>query len=98
MGGNWKDFFFGAVDPAGTVSLDKLPGAVWLQALSVRLFGFHYWAVALPQAIVGVLTVLVLYRVVRRLAGPKAGLVAALILAASPVSVLVNRETCPTRC
>jgi 4-amino-4-deoxy-L-arabinose transferase-like glycosyltransferase len=91
MGGNWKDFFFGAVDPAGTASLDKLPGAIWLQALSVRLFGFHYWSVALPQAIVGVLTVLVLYRVVRRLAGAKAGLVAALILAASPVTALLNR-------
>jgi 4-amino-4-deoxy-L-arabinose transferase-like glycosyltransferase len=91
MGMSWRNFFFGAVDPAGTVTLDKLPGAFWLQALSVRVFGFHYWSVALPQVIAGVLTVLVLYRVVRRLAGPKAGLVAALILATSPVSALVNR-------
>ncbi|HMD47365.1 MAG TPA: glycosyltransferase family 39 protein [Acidimicrobiales bacterium] len=91
MGTNWKDFFFGAVDPAGTVSLDKLPGAIWLQALSVRAFGFHYWAVALPQVIAGVLTVLVLYRAVRRLAGPKAGLLAAVSLAASPATALVNR-------
>ena len=74
MGSNWKDFFFGAVDPAGTVSLDKLPGAFWVQALSVRVFGFHYWAVVLPQVVAGVLTVLVLYRAVRRLAGPGAGI------------------------
>jgi 4-amino-4-deoxy-L-arabinose transferase-like glycosyltransferase len=91
MGTNWKDFLFGAFDPAGTVTLDKLPGAIWLQALAVRLFGFHYWAVALPQVIAGILTVLVLYRVVRRLAGAKAGVIAALIVAASPVNALLNR-------
>ena len=91
MGSSWKDFFFAAADPAGTTSLDKLPGGVWPQALAVRLFGFHFWAVALPQVVAGVLTVLVVYRAVRRLVGPKAGLVAALIVAASPVSALLNR-------
>jgi 4-amino-4-deoxy-L-arabinose transferase-like glycosyltransferase len=91
MGSSWRDFFFGAVDPSGTVTLDKLPGAFWVQALSVRIFGFHFWSVALPQVIAGVLTVLVLYRVVRLLSGPKGGLVAALIMTASPVTALLNR-------
>jgi 4-amino-4-deoxy-L-arabinose transferase-like glycosyltransferase len=91
MGANWSDFFFGAVDPRGRVSLDKLPGAFWVQALFVRVLGFHYWVVALPQVIAGALTILVLYRLVRRLVGPKAGLVAALIMAASPVTALLNR-------
>jgi 4-amino-4-deoxy-L-arabinose transferase-like glycosyltransferase len=45
----------------------------------------------LPQVIEGVLTVLVLYRAVRRLAGPVAGLAAALALAAMPVTVLLGR-------
>ncbi len=91
MGANWKDFFYGAVDPAGTVTLDKLPGAFWIQALFVRVFGFHFWSVALPQVIAGALTILVLYRVVRLLAGPTAGLVAALIMGASPITALLNR-------
>jgi 4-amino-4-deoxy-L-arabinose transferase-like glycosyltransferase len=91
MGASWKDFFFAAVDPAGTVSLDKLPGAFWVQALFVRVLGFHYWVVALPQVIAGVAVVLVLYRVVRRLVGPKAGVVAALVMVASPVTALSNR-------
>ena len=91
MGSSWKDFFFGAVDPSGTVTLDKLPGAFWIQALAVRVFGFHYWVVAMPQVVAGALTVIVLYRVMRTLAGPKAGLVAALVMAASPVTALVNR-------
>ena len=91
MAGSWHDFFYGAFDPAGTVTVDKLPGALWPQALSMRIFGFHVWAAVLPQVIEGVLTVLVLYRAVRRLAGPAAGIAAAAVLAASPVTVALNR-------
>jgi 4-amino-4-deoxy-L-arabinose transferase-like glycosyltransferase len=89
---SWHDFIFGAFDPAGTITVDKLPGALWLQALSVRAFGMHTWAIILPQVIEGVLTVLVLYRAVARLAGPAAGLIAALVLAVSPATVALNRE------
>lgn len=88
---SWHNFFFGAFDPAGTVSVDKIPGSLWPQALLMRIVGFHVWAVVLPQAIEGVLTVLVLYRAVRRLAGPEAGIAAAAVLAVSPVSVALNR-------
>lgn len=91
MSESWHDFLFGAFDPRGTVTVDKLPGALWMQALSLRVLGFHVWAVVLPQVIEGVLTVLVLYRAVRRLAGTAAGLVAALVLAASPVTVALGR-------
>lgn len=91
MSQSWHDFFFGAFDPAGTVTLDKLPGAVWIQALSLRLFGFHIWAIVLPQVVEGVLTVLVLFRAVGRLAGPVAGAIAAGIQALSPATVLLNR-------
>ncbi|MBN9099299.1 MAG: glycosyltransferase family 39 protein [Pseudonocardia sp.] len=91
MAGSWHDVVFGAFDPAGTVSLDKLPGAFWLQALSARLLGVHTWALVLPQVAEGVLTVLVLHRVVRRCAGRPAGLAAAAVLAASPAVVALNR-------
>ncbi|MGH3797802.1 MAG: ArnT family glycosyltransferase [Pseudonocardiaceae bacterium] len=91
MSASWHDFAFGAFDPAGTVTLDKLPGAFWVQALTARLLGVHTWTLVLPQVIEGVLTVLVLYRAVRRLAGPGAGLTAALVLAASPAVVALNR-------
>src|ERR1700691_1538208 len=91
MSTSWHDFFFGAFDPAGTVSVDKLPGALWPQALSLRVFGFHTWAIVLPQVIEGVLTILVLYRAVRRLASPVAGIVAAAVVATSPVTVALNR-------
>ena len=91
MSQSWHNFFFGAFDPWGTVTVDKLPGAFWVQALSVRVFGFHVWSVVLPQAVEGTLTVLVLYRAVRRVAGAGAGLAAAAVLAATPVTILLNR-------
>ncbi|MGH9018674.1 MAG: glycosyltransferase family 39 protein, partial [Acidimicrobiales bacterium] len=91
MSMSWRNFFFGAFDPMGTITVDKLPGALWLQALSVRAFGADTWAFVMPQVVEGILTVLVLYRAVRRLAGAEAAMVAAVVLAASPVTVLLNR-------
>jgi len=91
MSASWHDFLFGAFDPRGTITLDKLPGAFWVQALSVRLFGLHTWAIVLPQVLEGVATVLALYVVVRRHAGTLAGLLAAALLAISPATVALDR-------
>jgi 4-amino-4-deoxy-L-arabinose transferase-like glycosyltransferase len=91
MSSSWHNFYFGAFDPAGTITVDKLPGALWLQALSVRWFGLHVWAIVLPQVVEGVLAVFVIYRAVTRLASPVAGLVAAGILAAAPATVALDR-------
>jgi 4-amino-4-deoxy-L-arabinose transferase-like glycosyltransferase len=91
MSASWHDFLFGSFDPAGTITLDKLPGAFWVQALAVRAFGVHTWVLIAPQAIEGVLTVLVLYHAVSRLAGPAAGLIAALVLTVSPATVALDR-------
>lgn len=91
MSDSWRDFAFGGFDPWGTVTVDKLPGSLWPQAASVRLFGVHPWAFVLPQVLEGVLTVLVLYRVVNRLAGPRAAITAAVVLAATPITVGLGR-------
>ncbi len=91
MAHSWHDFAYGAFDPLGTMSIDKLPGAFWLQALSVRLFGLHLWAINLPQAIEGALTVPLLFRAVRRLSGPRAAICAAAIGASTPAVVALDR-------
>ncbi len=91
MSASWHDFLFGSFDPAGTITLDKLPGAFWVQALAVRAFGVHTWVLVAPQAAEGVLTVLVLYHAVARLAGPAAGLIAALVLTVTPATVALDR-------
>lgn len=87
MAESWTALFYGALDPGATVTLDKLAGAFVPQALSVRLFGFHAWALALPNVIAGIITVLVMYRVVRRWAGPKAGILATTFYAFTPLMV-----------
>jgi 4-amino-4-deoxy-L-arabinose transferase-like glycosyltransferase len=92
MASNWHAFWYGALDPSASITVDKLPGALWLQALSVKFFGLHMWAVALPQAVEGVATVLVLYRVVSKWAGPVAGLIAALLLALTPIATALDRH------
>jgi 4-amino-4-deoxy-L-arabinose transferase-like glycosyltransferase len=86
MSVSWKAFFYGAFDPAATITIDKLAGAFVPQALSARVFGFHAWSLALPQVIEGVVAVLVMYRVVRRWAGAAAALLAAGIFAFTPVA------------
>src|SRR5687768_15459540 len=45
MSVSWKAFLYGGYDPAASITLDKLPGAFMLQALSARIFGFHTWSV-----------------------------------------------------
>jgi 4-amino-4-deoxy-L-arabinose transferase-like glycosyltransferase len=87
MSVSWKAFLFGAFDPKATITLDKLAGSFVPQAISARIFGFHAWSLALPQVIEGVISVLVMYRVVRRWAGPVPGLLAAGIFALTPVAV-----------
>ena len=91
MSMSWHNFVFASFDPAGTVTLDKLPGAFWVQALSVRAFGVGTRAIILPQAVEGVVSVLVLYRVVRRLSGPRAALLASALLALAPAAVALDR-------
>ncbi|MCL2585966.1 MAG: glycosyltransferase family 39 protein [Streptosporangiales bacterium] len=87
MAGNWHDFLYGSFDPNGLITLDKLPGPFWAQALSVRAFGLSVWAMILPQVVWSVLAVVVLFFSVRRVAGPVAGLVAAGLFAISPVVI-----------
>src|SRR6266705_308617 len=89
---NWHNLFFASFDPGGFVSIDKPPLGFWLQAASAKVFGFTPFSVFLPQALAGVLSVLLLYHLVRRHFGVVAGLLAALALAISPISVLTNRN------
>jgi len=92
MSMNWHNFFFNSFDPAGFVSVDKPPFGLWVQVASAKLSGFEGWALMLPQALAGVLSVLVLYFLVKRIFGSEAGLIAAFVLAITPISVAANRN------
>lgn len=91
MAHNWHDFLYGSFDAQVTISIDKLPGSLWLQALSVRAFGYHVWAMMLPQVVASALLVPATYRAASRVAGPRAGLAAALIVAATPAALAEAR-------
>ena len=92
MAQSWHNFLFAAFEPSARLGLDKPPLDLWLQVASVKAFGFHSFALKLPEAIAGAAAVPLLYDLVRRLFGATAGLVAALGLATLPVSVLTSRS------
>ncbi|MFJ4635953.1 ArnT family glycosyltransferase [Streptomyces hygroscopicus] len=92
---SWKAFFFGSSDAANAITVDKPPAALWPMALSVRLFGLSSWAILVPEALMGVATVGVLYAAVRRRFSAAAGLIAGAALAVTPVAALMFRFNNP---
>ncbi|MFF3308294.1 ArnT family glycosyltransferase [Streptomyces sp. NPDC002952] len=92
---SWKAFFFGSLDAANAITVDKPPAALWPMALSVRLFGLGSWAILVPEVLMGVATVGVLYAAVRRRFSPAAGLIAGAVLALTPVAALMFRFNNP---
>ncbi len=84
-------FFYNSFDPAGFISLDKPPIAFWIQTIFAAVLGYSGWAIHLPQALAGIASVALLYRLVRPLGVP-AAIVAALLLAIMPIAVAVDRS------
>ncbi|CAN3130164.1 glycosyltransferase family 39 protein [Mycobacterium sp. smrl_JER01] len=92
---NWTAMLFGSSDSANAITVDKPPAALWVMDFSARLFGFNPWSVLVPQALLGVAAVAVLYASVRRVSGPGAGLLAGAVLALTPVAALMFRFNNP---
>ena len=100
---SWKAFFYGSLDSASFITVDKPPFAFWAMEIPARIFGFNSWTLLLPQAAEGVAAVAVVYAAVRRsvagLTGERgaqaAGLIAALALALTPITVAIDRDDNP---
>jgi 4-amino-4-deoxy-L-arabinose transferase-like glycosyltransferase len=95
MSTSWHAFLFGSFDAGGVMTVDKPPLALWVQALSVRAFGFSSWSILVPQALMGVAIVGLVYDMVARRFGRIAGSVSALVLIATPISVAISRHNNP---
>jgi 4-amino-4-deoxy-L-arabinose transferase-like glycosyltransferase len=89
---SWHNFFFGAYEPGGSVSIDKPPIDLWLQVISVKLLGFSSTTLKLPEAFAGTASVPLLYVVVRRLWSAPAGIAAAVAMAVLPIEVITARS------
>ncbi|MFI5743788.1 ArnT family glycosyltransferase [Streptomyces anulatus] len=92
---SWKALFFGSLDSANAITVDKPPAALWPMALSVRLFGLNSWAILAPQVLMALATAAVLNTAVRRRFGPVAGLIAVGVFALTPVAALMFRFNNP---
>lgn len=92
---SWKAFFFGSLDGASFISVDKPPVAIWLMALSVRLFGLSSFAMLLPNALAGVITVWLVYATIKKHFGLKSAVISAIVMNLTPVAALMFRFNNP---
>ncbi|MBA8813371.1 4-amino-4-deoxy-L-arabinose transferase-like glycosyltransferase [Frigoribacterium faeni] len=92
---SWEAFFYGSSDAANSITVDKPPASLWFMALSVRLFGLSSFSILLPEALMGVATVGLVWATVRRHFSAAAAFVAGGVLALTPVAVLMFRFNNP---
>jgi 4-amino-4-deoxy-L-arabinose transferase-like glycosyltransferase len=92
---NWEALLFGSVDPDNFITVDKPPVSQWVMGLSGQIFGFSSASMLIPQALMAVGAVALLYSAVRRIAGPGAGLLAGALFALTPVVALMFRYNNP---
>ncbi|WP_083654456.1 glycosyltransferase family 39 protein [Mycobacterium sp. GA-1841] len=92
---NWEALLFGSLDPNNFITVDKPPVSQWVMALSGQLFGFSSASMLIPEALMAVGSVALLYGSVRRISGPRAALLAGTVLALLPVTALMFRFNNP---
>jgi 4-amino-4-deoxy-L-arabinose transferase-like glycosyltransferase len=95
MSTSWHNFLYASFDQAGVMTVDKPPLALWVQALSVRVFGFNSLAILVPQALMSVGTVALAYDLTRRRFGRLGGFAAGIVLATTPITVAMARHNNP---
>jgi 4-amino-4-deoxy-L-arabinose transferase-like glycosyltransferase len=95
MSSSWHNFLYASFDAGGIMTVDKPPLALWVQSLSVRIFGFHSLSILVPQALMGVASVALVYDLTRRRWGRAAGFAAGLVLALTPIAVAISRHNNP---
>lgn len=69
---SFHNFWYGSFDPAGYITVDKPPVALWFMAISAKIFGVHGWSVVLPSVLFGVGSVYLMYRLVQPYFGKNA--------------------------
>lgn len=89
---SWSNFWYGAFDPAGFITVDKPPVALWFMAISAKIFGIHGWSVVLPSVLAGIGSVYFMYKLIAPKFGAWPGRIAALVMTLTP-TVVANSRT-----
>ena len=95
---SWEAFFFGSLDSSNFITVDKPPASLWVMVLSARLFGFSSVSLLLPQALMAVGSVALVWGTVRRTlarlgttTANVGALLAGFVVAATPAAALMFR-------
>jgi 4-amino-4-deoxy-L-arabinose transferase-like glycosyltransferase len=89
---SWHNFFFIAAEPGGSITIDKPPLGLWIEAAFAAVLGVSGFSVSLPNILAGIFGIPVLYNLVKRTTGELAGLLAALVMTITPIFVATNRN------
>ncbi|MEE4022001.1 glycosyltransferase family 39 protein [Gordonia sp. PKS22-38] len=92
---SWTAWFFGSSDMANSITVDKPPAALWIPSLSVRIFGLNSWSVLVPEVLMGVASVALLYLITKKYFGHWPGILAGVVLAVTPVAAMMFRFNNP---
>lgn len=92
---SWTSFWFASANTGDFISIDKPPLSIWIMALSARLFGFNTWSMLIPQAAMGICTVLLVHAISRAFLPPAYALFAGLAMATMPIATLMFRFNNP---
>ncbi|WP_025352090.1 glycosyltransferase family 39 protein [Nocardia nova] len=92
---SWKAFFFGSSDWGNSITVDKTPASLWPMEISARIFGMNSWSMLVPQVLIALAAVALLWATLRRTFGPAAGLLGGLALVVTPVATLMFRYNNP---
>ncbi|ROS58788.1 4-amino-4-deoxy-L-arabinose transferase-like glycosyltransferase [Curtobacterium sp. PhB172] len=95
---SWEAFFFGSLDSSNFITVDKPPASLWVMVVSARLFGFSSFSLLLPQALMAVGSVALVWGTVRRTlarvgttTANVGALLAGFVVAATPAVALMFR-------
>lgn len=89
---SWSNFFFVAAEPGGSVTVDKPPLGLWIEAIFAYFLGVSGFSVSLPNILAGVFGIGLLYSMVKKYMGELAGITAAFVMAITPVFIATNRN------
>ena len=89
---SWHNFFYASAEPGGSVTVDKPPLGLQIETLFALVLGVSGFSTVLPNILAGVFSVPLLYHLVKKHFGIVAGIVAALVMAVTPVVFAADRN------